>query len=188
MASPSTVYTGFWVDRSFSSEAFGATLTLPLQQANYLVTFLALLVTICASFFWTIVAFILHQILARKRTVDVLDLQRQNVLRNAGSPTAAVWQSTKLLLAWRKDRPAQLLQRVLIIVIPAALVWTLFIISGIFVAEVATKDGEHRIALAKEDSCGSLNFDFRSSAALAAYSRKTISDTIQARQYAQNWS
>lgn len=77
MAAPIPIHTGLWIDRSFESVIWGATLTLFIRQANHLITFLALLAAVCAGFFWIIVAYILHQLLARGRSVDVLDLQRQ---------------------------------------------------------------------------------------------------------------
>lgn len=187
MAASIPIYTGFWLDKSYDSAVLGATLTLPIRQANYLVTFLALLVTICATFVWTIAAFLLHQLLARSGFTDVLGLQVQVILRNAGSPGAAAWHGVKLLLAWRHGRPSRFLSRIAAVVAPGILVSFLFLTAGIFVADIATKSSEYIPALAEEGACGHLEFNVSDREAIAAFSRKDIGDTIGARQYASNW-
>lgn len=181
------IYTGFWIDRSFNSPVWGSTLTLSMRHANYLITFLAILVTICASFLWTIFAFALHQLLVRYAEVDVLGLQSQIILRNSGSPVGALWQSIKLLLAWRKKRPSKLLPRILTIALPALVVWASFLSASIFVAEIASKDNENVLALAKERNCGFLEFPSRSADVLVASTKRIIEDTLVGRQYARNW-
>jgi hypothetical protein len=186
MAAPISVFTGLWIDRSFDSTIYGATLTLPVREANYLVTFLAFLVTVCATFFWIIFAFVLHQVMIRGNPVDVVGLQIQIALRNAGTPIGLVWEGFKILHAWRDKQIRGLWRRIAVIALPALLISTSFLIASISVAEVASKEYGNIPVLAKEGLCGMLIYP-STRAAFAAANGKLIGDTIAARQYAKNW-
>jgi hypothetical protein len=191
MASRAEIYSGFWFDRSESSVITGATLTLPTRHATFLITFLALLVTACASFFWTITAFILHQFVSGGQQRDILDQQRQVVLRNSGTATEALWDAVRLLLAWRSRRPRRLRRRIAVLALPALLVWAFFSTAGILVAEIASKDYKHVSSLLKASDCGFFSptqtSSETSSEASRAFTQKHIDYAIKARQYAKAW-
>src|SRR3569833_2594017 len=87
-AMSTTVVTGLWHDRS-QNAVLGAILTLPTQQANLLLTALAVLVTLTAASFWNLVALLLHSLHARGPESDPLGLQLQGGRRGGGAAGAA---------------------------------------------------------------------------------------------------
>jgi hypothetical protein len=182
------VYTGFWYDESRPA-ILGATVTLPIRLGNILVAALSTLVTIAATFFWIIIAFAVHQIIIRNDFADVLDLQRQLILRNSGSASGALWEAFKLHRAWRK-KTANLTSRVVVVALPALLILLTFTAASVLVAEVATRSYEQVQVLVKPQNCGLWQYDssqVNNSDAAGTATRKIRNDTIDARTYARNW-
>ena len=178
------IKTGIWIDKSSESTVLGATLTLHVRQANYLITFLALIVTACASFVWIILAFILHQLLVRGPVSTVFDLQRQILLRNTGGPLGIVVAYAKLYTAWRGRSKAILVPKIAFVAVPALIVWIIFAVASIFVAEVASKSYEQIAVLAAPGQCGIFSPWNDPISVLAANLQKNRVETTAAQQYA----
>jgi hypothetical protein len=183
-----TIHTGFWFDHSHSL-LLGATVTLPIQWGNRLVSALTVAVTISGSCFWIIAAFVLHQAIVKKSTADILGLQHQVILRNLGSPLGSLWELTKSWLAWRKRTfPRRILRRSLVLMIPTSLIWLSFIIASIFVSEVASKSYTEIQVLLEPNQCGYVDYHFIDIPDfLTGYGDKLQLDTLNGRAYATLW-
>jgi hypothetical protein len=180
------VKTGLWIDKS-QSNVLGATITLPVRWSNILVSVLTVAVTIIASCFWTIGAFLLHQYTIRRQNVDVVHLQHQVILRNSVSPLFSLWEVMKVQSAWKRRRVVGLKRRSLLVGLPALLIWTIFTIASIFVSEVASKSYSQIPVLLVPDDCGYFSWNGLTQPELGERRVKTTKDTIAARAYAGNW-
>ncbi|KAI1733858.1 hypothetical protein F4680DRAFT_471695 [Xylaria scruposa] len=56
----SDVYVGWWTNWSKDNSIFGATITLPSSSASLLISFLAVFLSITASHFWRLTAYVIH--------------------------------------------------------------------------------------------------------------------------------
>jgi hypothetical protein len=92
------VYTGIWTNWSYG-KVMGATLTLTRSNANLLIAFVALFLSVITTRLWAIISFSIHTYLATPDARDTLHHQRQAVLRNNGGPSGTTW--TLIQLAWR---------------------------------------------------------------------------------------
>ena len=180
------VYIGFWIDHSYST-VLGATLTLPIRWANYVVSALTVAVTISATCFWIITAYCLHQSIVHHGNVDVVGLQNQVILRNSSSPLGSLWELIKVQLAWRNGTIPKVRKRKLLIAVPALLIWLLFTTASVFVSEIASKSYTETEILMAPTVCGSWAFNTTTVAGLGAASSKTQRDTIRGRLYAGSW-
>jgi hypothetical protein len=180
------VFTGFWLDRSHQA-ILGATLTLPIRWANFVVSALTIAVTISASCFWIIAAFILHQALVRRQNVDVVGLQHQVILRNSASPLSSLWEVLKILFAWKSSTIPGLWRRTFTLAVPPLIIWIFFTVASLFVSEVASKSYTQIEVLLEPRDCGYLSFNSSTYAGLGAFSAKVLKDTIAGRTYAGNW-
>jgi hypothetical protein len=74
------------------------------------------------------------------------------------------------------------------LLIPALLIWIVFTVSGVYVANVTNKYYVTIPVLAVPGNCCFLSFWNTSSLAfLSAFNKKTLGDTINAREYAREW-
>ncbi|KAJ9427824.1 hypothetical protein FOXG_18867 [Fusarium oxysporum f. sp. lycopersici 4287] len=89
------IASGLWWDHS-KTAILAATLTLPLNYSNLLLSGLTILVTIAGSSFWNIVAFFLHEWKAKSENPNALDLQQQVSLRNSAGATQTLWEAFKI--------------------------------------------------------------------------------------------
>jgi len=178
-----TVVTGLWHDRS-QNAVLGAILTLPTQQANLLLTALAVLVTLTAASFWNLVALLLHSLHARGPESDPLGLQLQVVLRNSGTSVAAALQALKILASWRGKGLPRSWVRSCSVVMPALVIWAVFTIASIFTSRVALTDQSGSvIARLRPNNCGFFTVDISTTAGFLDYQNKILNDTVQARNY-----
>jgi hypothetical protein len=177
------VFTGFWINRS-QSTILGATITLPMRYANYVVSTLTVAVTVCASCAWIVAAFALHHILSSRKQSDTVGLQHQIILRNSGSPLSTLWGIIRIQVAWQKSARG-LWKRSLSLAIPALLMFVLFAAASILVAEVASKSYDQIQVLLKPGDCGFWASNV--SAGFSHFNTKIMRDTADARIYAANW-
>jgi hypothetical protein len=186
-------YTGIWHDRSYSV-IYGTTLTLSIRSANFLVSALTVAVTISATCFWIVVAFLIQQVIIQTNHPDLLDLQRQVSLRNSSSSLGSLWNAITLGWAWRRTRARNVFRRSAIVAVPALLIWISFAAASILVAEVASKSYEGVHALLVPYKCGYYEYDIAdesgfepfTTVARSAIQTKVSRDTSNAQSYAKN--
>ena len=87
----------------------GATLTLTQSNANLLIAFVALFVSLTASYLWKIICFGIHAYFSTSEVRDVLHHQRQALLRNNIGPASSAFTLIKLVRAWSKKAVWRLL-------------------------------------------------------------------------------
>ena len=150
-----SVYLGVWTNWSHGSIA-GLTLTTTLQNGGLLIAFLALFTTFTGTCFWTIVSFAIHQNMSRKIPQSALYHQKQAILRNSETSTAALWRLSRMSWAWRKVVvPPALLRSVSLPLILSLATFCAFNTAGVFSSRVATTRGGEVLLVG--DSCASLN-------------------------------
>lgn len=186
MESPD-IYTGVW--RYYSVAGLdGNILTLRIQSAGYLISGLAVLLTLAVGSCWTIAAYALHQYRV-SQTADPLQLQLQVLLRNVETPTAAAWHTAKIWWAWRGTKVRhgrKLLSTALFAGIFAAAI----IPVGTIVASIASTREEAVLVLATPRTCGyaQTNFSILSSTDIFAASYAYTTDkALRGRAYAKAW-
>jgi hypothetical protein len=181
-----SIYTGLWFDHS-NGRVYDATLTVPVQLGAYLISALSVLVSIAAVSAWKITAFALHQTRVKSYNMDALDLELQVLLRNSSTAPSAVIDSLKMYHAWWKKKK-RITSRIMILLIPVLLTWRAFTVLGVFVANVTNKYYETIPVLAVPGNCGFLSFWNTSSLVFqSVFNKKTLGDTINAREYAREW-
>ena len=175
---------GLWNDRSRPA-ALGATLTIPLDQAFYLVTFLGLLVSVAGLSFWHLTALFLHRILARGPAADIVGLAFQVALRNLGTPAKVAMASIKISHAYAGKGVHNLVRRTLGILVPAVVVLFGFAAASILVSRVAiTSDKGDAVSPIQSGRCGYWSPSASDRIGrLNEFTRKVANDTIQARNY-----
>lgn len=183
-----TISSGLWWDHS-KSAALAATITLSTNSSNFLLSALALLVTIAGASAWNITAFILHAVKSRRGDgpVHAVDLMHQVSLRNSGSAINTLWESIKVHRAWSKTKPRHLARKTASVAFPALVVWAGFAVAAIFTSNVANKSYGSTIARLEEQNCGFWEFNQTTLGGLLASQDKATNDTTQARNYVSNF-
>lgn len=173
------IYTGFWLDHS-RHPVLGATLTLSVDNATYLTSFLSFIVTaIITGSMFKIVVFVLY--MARPLHNDETDLigRIYVTLRNASSPLLPPWDLLKAFLPWSKSsRPSATAHLVLVPV------WILLLLKlgGAAIPPLIVSKSGSAVGLAKPGLCGLIDpFD---SINLGSMSTQELHETIDARRYA----
>ncbi|OLN96618.1 hypothetical protein CCHL11_00915 [Colletotrichum chlorophyti] len=144
------IYTGVWTDWS-RGPVYGKTITLSTRDGGFLLAFIATFVTFLAARTWRIVIFGAHQSLASGGKHDGLHYQRQFILRNTTSPTAATWFFFLQAWYWRKLADRAFL-RTIPWVICGILYAAVFAIAAIFSSSISTSATEFRLLAAT--NCG----------------------------------
>jgi hypothetical protein len=181
-----SVHTGLWFDLSYG-HVRGATLTIPISRGSFLITALTVLVGWAAVNTWKITSFLLHQFRVKDPGMDPLDLELQVLLRNSTSAFDTLLETIKMQFAWLKKTPL-LTRRILLLALPAFLIWILFTAASIAVAGIASRPYKEVQVLAKKGNCGFLNYgDFNTTDQATAFSTKLLTDTIDGRAYARSW-
>ena len=177
------IYTGPWINFSHGLIR-GATLTLGARNAGLLTSFIAAFITVVAARLWSILSFILHQLLSSKEPRDGLHHQQRVVLRNNSSALGASYIFFQQWWAWRHKAPRAFLRTV-----PFALLGTLYVLAfaflSVFSSEVSKFPGDAR--LLRPGNCGYFRMrgDAITPATQQAYTWKTLNDSITAAGYAR---
>jgi hypothetical protein len=181
------VLTGLWSDYS-QPAALRMTLTLPVNQSNYLLSALAVLVTLSAASFWNITAFVLHHYKSKNQAPDDVDLQHRVLLRNSGGAMASIVQLLKIQLAWSKKRGTSVLGRTLGLVIPPVAILLVFSVASIMTSRVANNSYDGILARASPDSCGVLRVNDRKDIESMRWKFfKAQNDSVRARAYVRDF-
>ncbi|KAH8648581.1 hypothetical protein BX600DRAFT_442867 [Xylariales sp. PMI_506] len=168
----SHVVSGLRTDRS-QNAVLGATLTLPIEQANLLLTALAFLVTLAAG-----------TLRVEGDESHVLGLQHQVVLRNSGTAIATMRKALAICWAWKGKGAPKLGLRTLKLFLPPLLVCAVFAVASIFVSKVALTDQSGAtVARLKPNNCGFFDYDITKPDGYVARMNKITNDTLQARNY-----
>ncbi|KAK4122214.1 hypothetical protein N657DRAFT_664830 [Parathielavia appendiculata] len=182
------IATGLWWDYSRPAVQ-AATLTLPSDLGNVLLSGLTVLVTVAGVSFWNIAAFVLHslRVLPGSGPVSVLSLQHRVILRNSPGAIGTAWEAVKIYLAWYSTRPPRLFMRTIAIVVPALIISAGFAIAAVFVSHVASRANGFVIARAQPENCGFWWFDRNNIDGVTAGRIKQANDTLLARTYVANF-
>ncbi|KAG7417950.1 hypothetical protein Forpe1208_v003688 [Fusarium oxysporum f. sp. rapae] len=183
------IASGLWWDHS-KTTILAATLTLPLNYSNLLLSGLTILVTIAGSSFWNIVAFVLHDWKAKSENPSALDLQQQVSLRNSAGATQTLWEAFKIHKAWSKTCKKPIVKQTCSVAIPALLVSAGFAIAALFTSRVANKAYSTVVARAQPNNCGFWFFNTTGKdvlPALSAMGAKGQNDTRRARSHVANF-
>lgn len=148
------VYLGFWINWS-KGRVHGATFTTTRQDGGLLIAFLAIFVGLAGKSFWRIGCLALHRSLSRDDLQDALYHQRQAVLRNAETPQTALWQLSRVLVAWRKKARNSSFRLSGVLVL-AMLCSATFAIAGIFSSRVTTDTANEVLLTGKQ--CANMFF------------------------------
>lgn len=92
-----------WYDAEASSNALGATLTLPRNWGNVLLAALAILVTFAGSRSWKLWRYILHQARPHHLSRSAFFRQQEVLLRNIETDLGTLWWLLIHAFAWRKS-------------------------------------------------------------------------------------
>ncbi|KAF5689925.1 hypothetical protein FCIRC_1159 [Fusarium circinatum] len=183
------IASGLWWDHS-KTTILAATLTLPLNYSNLLLSGLTILVTIAGSSFWIIVSFALHDWKARSANPSALDLQHQVSLRNSAGAPQTLWEAFKIHKAWSKNRKKPIIKQTCSVVVPALIVSAGFAIAALFTSRVADKAYSNVVVRVQPNNCGFLFFNTTSEydlPALSAMGAKGQNDTRWARSHVANF-
>ncbi|PYH79582.1 hypothetical protein BO82DRAFT_385077 [Aspergillus uvarum CBS 121591] len=172
-------YTGVWINWS-EGAIRGATLTLSQTNSGILSAFLAILVSLAGSLFWSILSFTLHQTgtTAPDRRRDALHYQRQVILRNKGA-AAAAW--ALLTLPFETGRTASKFRAVgrsLPLALLPILVLILFGVSGLFTSYITKAAGKSTLIIGP--GCGGYSFNATD---VTVSNTKSLQDTYDAATY-----
>ena len=146
------IYTGRWVDWSYGP-VLGDRITVPGTEARYLIAFLAIFNTWVGAGAWTLLAFIVHQVLTIRKPRIGASHQLHVALRNATTPTAFIEQAVLIAWAWRKTSARASRNASLLTIIPI-IITILFIAVGIGSSRIATTNGD---VLLLGGDCGLVN-------------------------------
>ncbi|EXM15019.1 hypothetical protein FoTM2_001973 [Fusarium oxysporum f. sp. vasinfectum] len=183
------IASGLWWDHS-KTTILAATLTLPLNYSNLLLSGLTILVTIAGSSFWNIVAFFLHDWKAKSEDPSALDLQQQVSLLNSAGATQTLWEAFKIHNAWSKKCKKPIVKQTCSVAIPALLVSAGFAIAALFTSRVANKAYSTVVARVQPNNCGFWFFNTTGNddlPALSAMGAKGQNDTRRARSHVANF-
>jgi hypothetical protein len=147
------IASGLWWDHS-KSTILAATLTLPHNYGNILLSGLTILITFAGSSFWNIIAFILHNWKAKSGSASAIDLQHQVSLQDSAGATHTLWEAFKIHQAWSKNRPKQLLKKTCTVAIPTLLISAGFTVMANFTSRVANKAHSTVVARVQPNSRG----------------------------------
>lgn len=175
-------YLGLWINWSHGAVR-GSTLTLGSRDGGLLTAFLALFVAIAGGALWRITAFIIHQLRAGQGVQDGLYHQQQAILRNTSSPSAALWQFTKLSYFWRQSAQRPVWRSILFSFL-ALLNLAVLAALSVFSAQLTRMNSNETLILS--DNCGLYTpGNGTDSASLHAHVRKELRDGILAAEYAR---
>ncbi|KAJ4295392.1 hypothetical protein N0V90_007404 [Kalmusia sp. IMI 367209] len=165
------IHLGSWTDWSRGSIT-GATITTTQRNGGFLIAFIALFVAVTGTSFWTIVAFVQHQISSSEAAQDAVYHQRQAILRNSDTSAAGLWKLLRLLWAWhRRYKKLTLSRRICPSLLLSLVTLSTFAVAGIFSSKVAISRGS--VVLVDGTNCGitsSTNVTINDTGSFGSYS------------------
>ena len=153
--------------------------TLPSQQGNLLVAFLALFISLAGNVLWGLLCYAIHQARASRRRRDALHHQTQAVLRNASTPSSLLYFVLFASLSWRRRASApgrRLTQFALIAVVHLFA----FIAAGVFSSSLAIDNGPQ---LLQNTHCGFARHRHGSDDDVQEAHAETVSDVEMREDY-----
>ncbi|KAK4167710.1 hypothetical protein QBC43DRAFT_362527 [Cladorrhinum sp. PSN259] len=153
---------GIWTNWS-NGGVFGSTLTLSRENGNLLIAFTAFFVSLVATRLWRICCLALHHIYSTLNPQDGVYHQRQAIIRNSASPSAAIFTLSQLYVAWRK--PARhIFLRTLPAILFATVCLCAFALATGFSSQISSAitndvliDGANCALIMQEDAIASLS-------------------------------
>ena len=148
----SGIHTGYWHDYSKGS-VLGATLTYSTNWGSQLISAASIVVQLTGAALWVLVSRQVHRYLSQDETHDELDAQRRVVIRNSGSIDAAT-QLWRMGYVWRGHASRSWVRTISVSILPFV-IFTGFLVAGIFVGQIAEKP-QDSLSLLKSGNCGLL--------------------------------
>jgi hypothetical protein len=178
------VFTGFWQNHSIPG-TWGWTLTLSTTSANKLLIFLGIYLGFVGGYFWNILAFAFHQLLARRQSGNGIRHQIQLILRNSSSLTAAK-QLASLAWHWREiETGSQLIVPILLSIIPLT-IGVGFIVAGIEITSISAGDAAANQVKIIPENCGNTFWNATTQAEDVFYATWLTENGRDAKTYVQS--
>lgn len=175
------IYTGFWINRG-QNPVLGFTLTLSVNHANFLTSFLSFIVTtIIVNSLFKIVVFVLHFSRPTRTTENSLTSQVYVSLLNASSVSLPPLSLLRSLVSTGHGSRHKLTANLLLVPL-----WMLIAIKigGSAIPPLIVSSSDDAVALAKPATCGFVSIDPRVDSRNAFSSRWELYETSDARKYA----
>jgi hypothetical protein len=148
---------GRWDDYS-QGPWFSTTYTVTAANGALLTSALAIFITLIGTRFWTMLAFMVHQLCASEDMKDLLHYQHQLIFRNDSSPLSVAWDVFRISLSW-KNRVRRLKRRTSLFLAVPLICWAAFATAGVFGSRVTTPTYvDARVSIAPQ-SCGFLKWN-----------------------------
>jgi hypothetical protein len=186
------IYVGRWTDYS-QGRVLGDTVTLNVRWGGYLIAALSTFIGIAGAAFWVITAFVIHQFSVREKDDDGVFFQHQVIYRNQGSATGVLLDLFFVCWNWRKQkgtgrRVNNLTRRTVIRSVPPLFVFIGFTAAAVFVGEISAPTYLGNNVKVQPSNCGFWAFDTDSDTetGLSEEFRKSVNDTLAARQYSRS--
>ncbi|KAI2627693.1 hypothetical protein GGR54DRAFT_590050 [Hypoxylon sp. NC1633] len=154
---PSDVYVGFWIDWSKSHPILGATITLPSNVGALLVAFLALFVSLAATYLWNLLAFAIHyhrQHLTQGKCHPLLR-QQQVIFKSGLQATSSLFRLGGLF--WVNRSTSLSLKYSWLPILLASSCVTLTTVAGLYSSRIFDSSSQMELLL-RSPWCGALAF------------------------------
>jgi hypothetical protein len=189
------VHIGLWTDWS-KGRILGKSITVTDADGRYIISATSAFIGIVASFGWTIIVYLIHQIRASKDDGDVLFCQQQLSLRNSGSPLGTAWELFQLASAWSPEKilwfkrqaksNAENARTSSLALITCALgFWSAFTVAGVMSSRIANPAFEASTVQVKETNCGIWSFALTNTTTVNQRDQRLLADTLAGRAYAR---
>ena len=157
MSSPE-VYQGLWHNYSVGG-IWGWTLTLSTSRGNDLLVFLGIYLGFVGGAFWSIIAFLLHQMLSSKDPGAGIHHQILLILRNTSSPLSAAREFAFIAYYWRLVESRQRIMIPLLLSLLPLIIGIGFIVAGIQSTRLSAGESSINEVKIKAQYCGLSSWD-----------------------------
>ncbi|KAF2147606.1 hypothetical protein K461DRAFT_302975 [Myriangium duriaei CBS 260.36] len=129
-------------------------LTLTNNEANWLLAAIALYITFYSQDYWYFHRWLTHALRYRDRKPQhVIQHQLQVALRNSGNPGSYMYKCVSILISWKNIPNAKAWRRCMPEIIFSCVVFTLWVLAGIFFANLL-EDVSKDVLLLPSKTCG----------------------------------
>lgn len=178
MSSPE-IYQGFWQNYSVAG-IWGWALTLSTARGNNLLVFLGIYLGFVGAAFWSIIAFLIYQLMAGKLPGDGIHHQMLLILRNTSSPLSAAREFAMVAYYWRTVELRPRLMAPLLLSLLPLIIGVGFIVAGIESTRISAGESKINEVKIKAENCGQSLWDASNSTspsvAFAFWLAKTAKD------------